>query len=231
MTNASKSAVVTGAGSGIGRAIALQLAAREHDVALLGRHLAPLEEVGAEIRKLGRRALVLHCDVASAAEVEAAAASVLSELGAPQVVISNAGVNHRAAVVSMKESDWDEVVDVNLKGAFLVARAFLPKMIERKNGRIVTISSISATLGTARMTAYCASKWGLVGFTKALAEELRGTGVQALCVLPGSVDTAMLVGSGFKPDMTPDQVAGLVTYAALDAPDAMNGSAIEMFGP
>ncbi|MEO8875982.1 MAG: SDR family oxidoreductase [Polyangiaceae bacterium] len=224
------SAVVTGAGSGIGRAIALKLAARDHDIALLGRHLAPLEEVAVEVRKLGRRALAIHCDVAVSSEVERAAASVLAELGTPHVVVNNAGVALRADVVSMNESDWDEVLDVNLKGAFLVTRAFLPSMITRKNGRIVAISSISGTLGTARMTAYCASKWGLIGFTKALAEELRDTGLQSLCVMPGSVDTAMLVGSGFKSEMTPDEVAGLVTYAALDAPDAMNGSAIEMFG-
>jgi NAD(P)-dependent dehydrogenase (short-subunit alcohol dehydrogenase family) len=224
-------AVVTGAGQGIGKAIALKLAGRGHDVALLGRSIEALQEVADEIRTSGRRAFAMHCDVSSASEVERARDAVIAELGAPGIVVNNAGVTHRADVVSMKESDWDEVVDVNLKGAFLITRAFLPSMISRKNGRFIAISSISATLGTARMTAYCASKWGLVGFTKALAEELRGTGLQALAVLPGSVDTPMLQGSGFSPDMTPDEVAGLVVYAALDAPAAMNGSAIEMFGP
>ena len=223
--------VVTGAGQGIGKAIALRLAARGHDVALLGRSIEALQEVASTIRKSGRRAFAMHCDVSSASEVEHARDAVLAEFGAPHVVVNNAGVSHRADVVSMSESDWDEVIDVNLKGAFLITRAFLPSMISRKNGRFIAISSISATLGTPRMTAYCASKWGLVGFTKALAEELRGTGLQALAVLPGSVDTPMLEGSGFSPGMTPDDVAGLVVYAALDAPAAMNGSAIEMFGP
>jgi NAD(P)-dependent dehydrogenase (short-subunit alcohol dehydrogenase family) len=223
--------VVTGAGQGIGKAIALRLAARGHDVALLGRSIEALQEVASTIRKSGRRAFAMHCDVSSASEVEHARDAVLAEFGAPHVVVNNAGVSHRADVVSMSESDWDEVIDVNLKGAFLITRAFLPSMINRKNGRFIAISSISATLGTPRMTAYCASKWGLVGFTKALAEELRGTGLQALAVLPGSVDTPMLEGSGFSPGMTPDEVAGLVVYAALDAPAAMNGSAIEMFGP
>jgi len=120
---------------------------------------------------------------------------------------------------------------VNLKGAFLVARAFLPGMIRTKRGRFVAVASISSTLGTARQSAYCAAKWGLVGFVKSLAEELRGHGVQAMSVMPGSVDTEMLKGGEFAPAMHPDDVAGLVTYAALDAPDAMNGSAIEMFGP
>jgi 3-oxoacyl-[acyl-carrier protein] reductase len=98
-------------------------------------------------------------------------------------------------------------------------------------GRLVAIASISATLGTPRQSAYVASKWGVVGFTKSLAEELRGTQLQAMVLLPGSVDTSMLVGSGFAPQMTAMDVAGAVEYAAIDAPDAMNGSAIEIFGP
>jgi NAD(P)-dependent dehydrogenase (short-subunit alcohol dehydrogenase family) len=224
-------AVVTGAGQGIGRSIALKLAARGRDIALLGRHLDALKSVAAEIEKLGRAALVVHCDVSKSNEVEQARDEVIAAFGAPQVVVNNAGIAHRADVASMLESDWDEVLSVNLKGAFLVTRAFLPSMISRKNGRFIAISSISARGGTARMSAYCASKWGLVGFAKSLAEELRGTGLQSLAVLPGSVDTPMLVGSGFSPDMTPDEVASLVVYAALDAPAAMNGSAIEMFGP
>ncbi len=120
---------------------------------------------------------------------------------------------------------------MNLKGTFLLARALLPAMIRAKRGRLVAVSSISATLGTARQSAYCAAKWGVVGFVKSLAEELRGHGLQAMSVLPGSVDTEMLKGGDFKAAMSPDDVARLVVYAALDAPDAMNGSAIEMFGP
>jgi 3-oxoacyl-[acyl-carrier protein] reductase len=92
------------------------------------------------------------------------------------------------------------------------------------------VGSISSTLGTAKMSAYCASKWGVVGFMKALAEELRGTGLQTMAILPGSVDTAMLKGSGFAAQMTAEDVAGTIAYAALDAPDALNGSAIEVFG-
>ncbi|MGH7284136.1 MAG: SDR family NAD(P)-dependent oxidoreductase [Polyangiaceae bacterium] len=224
------SAVVTGAGQGIGRAIALALSARGSPVALLGRHVDPLRAVENEIEKRGGKAIAIACDVSKSVDVEAARDAVLSKLGAPRVVVNNAGVAHRVDLVSTPEEIWDETLDVNLKGAFLVARAFLPSMIQARNGRIVSISSISGTLGTKRMTAYCASKWGLVGLTKALAEETRGTGVQAMCVMPGSVDTAMLEGSGFSPEMTPEDVASLVAYAAFDAPPAMNGSAIDMFG-
>jgi 3-oxoacyl-[acyl-carrier protein] reductase len=203
-------AVVTGAGRGIGRAVALKLAERGHDVALLARTVEELEAV--------------------AGEVAGAAERVAKDLGVPRVVVSNAGVVRRALVVESSEADWDHVIDVNLKGAFLVARALLPAMIAAKRGRFVALASISSTLGTPRQSAYCAAKWGLVGFVKALAEELRPAGLQAMCVLPGSVDTAMLRGSGFAPQMSPEDVANLVTYAALDAPDALNGSAVEMFG-
>lgn len=223
-------AVVTGGGRGIGRAIALALADRDHDVALLGRHMGELENTASEIASRGRRSRSIVCDVASSAEVASAAERVLSDLGAPDVLVNNAGIVRRSLVHETTDDEWDAVMNVNLRGAFAVTRAFLPAMLARGSGRIVMISSISATLGTARQASYCASKWGLTGFMKALAEELRGTGLSTMAVVPGSVDTDMLKGSGFAPSMTAAEVAKVVTFAALDAPSAMNGSAIEMFG-
>ncbi len=224
-------AVVTGAGRGIGRAVALRLAERGCDVALLARTVEELESAAAEVGALGRRAIALRCDVANAGEVARAAEHVHKDLGVPRVVVANAGVVRRALVVETTDEDWDHVLNVNLKGTFLTARAFLPAMLQRKHGRFVAVASISATLGTPRLGAYCAAKWGIVGLVKTLAEELRGHGLQAMSVLPGSVDTAMLKGGDFAPQMSAGDVAGLVTYAALDAPNAMNGSSIEMFGP
>jgi 3-oxoacyl-[acyl-carrier protein] reductase len=224
-------AVVTGGGRGIGRAAALRLAERGCDVALLARTAEQIESAAAEVVALGRRALALRCDVANSGEVSRACAHIEAELGVPRIVVANAGVVRRALVVDMREEDWDQVVDVNLKGTFLLSRALLPAMMRAKRGRIIAVASISATLGTAKQSAYCAAKWGLVGFIKSLAEELRGHGLQAMSVLPGAVDTEMLKGGEFKPVMSPGEVAGLVAYAALDAPDGMNGSAIEMFGP
>lgn len=225
-------AVVTGAGKGIGRAVALALARRGFDVALLGRTAEEVERVAGEIVSThGRSAVALRCDVALSSEVQHARDLVLRDLGAPSVVVANAGVVKRARVWEMSEGDWDRQLDVNLKGAFLVARAFLPSMLENKRGRFVAVGSISGTVGTASQSAYCASKWGLTGLVKSLAEELRGTGLAAMTVMPGSVDTDMLKGSGYAAQMSADDVAGLVVYAALDAPAAMNGSAVEMFGP
>ena len=223
-------AVVTGAGRGIGRATAVALAARGLDVALLARTPSELEETAALVVRLGRRALAIPCDVTRASEVERARDSIAKELGVPRVLINNAGVVKRARVEDMTEADWDYVVDVNLKGTFLVTRAFLPSMRAASAGRIVAVASISATLGTAEQSAYCASKWGVVGFMKSLAEELRGTPVVATWVLPGSVDTQMLDRTRFRPQMSPEDVANVVTYAALDAPLAIHGSAIEVFG-
>lgn len=224
-------AVVTGAGRGIGRAIALELAERGCDIAALGRNEAALESLVTEVTARGRRAIAVRCDVARARDVDAATARVLGELGVPRVVVSNAGVVHRTSVLETSEEQWDEVLDVNLKGTFLICRSFLSAMLAEKRGRFVAIGSISATMGTPKLSAYCASKWGTVGFVKSLAEELRQTGLQTMCVMPGSVDTDMLRGSGFVPAMTGKDVARVVAWAALEAPDAMNGSCIDTFGP
>lgn len=223
-------AIVTGASRGIGRATALALAARGLDVALLARSASDLSLVAEEIAATGVSTLSLRCDVSNADEIREAIDRAQEEFGTPLVVVNNAGVIHRALVHEMSPSEWRETLDVNLTAAFLVARAVLPAMLAAKRGRIIQVASISATLGTARAAAYCASKWGLIGFTKSLAEELRDTGLATMSVLPGSVDTAMLVGSGFSPRMSPKDVASTIVYAALDAPEAMNGSAIEIFG-
>jgi 3-oxoacyl-[acyl-carrier protein] reductase len=224
-------AVVTGAGGGVGRAIALELARRGMDVALVGRTEAPLRATALEAERAGVRALVACADVTVEEQVRRAALEIESRLGVPHVVVNNAGIAGRVArIEDTRESEWDAVLGVNLKGVFLVMRGLLPSMRAAGRGRFVTIASISATLGTAGLAAYCASKWGAVGLTKALAEELRGSGLQAISVLPGTVDTPMAKVGGFTPQMSPNDVARLVAFASLDAPDAMNGSAIECFG-
>jgi 3-oxoacyl-[acyl-carrier protein] reductase len=224
-------AIVTGGGSGIGRATAELLARRGYDVALLGRDPGRLGRTAKAISDAhGVRAEPIACDVGDAAQVDAAARDVLDTLGVPRVVVNNAGVVHRASIEDTTPAAWDSVLATNLRGPYLVARAFVSAMKRERRGRIVHVGSISSTLGTRNLTAYCASKWGLVGLTKSLAEELRGTGLQTLAVLPGSVDTEMLVGSGFAPQMTAADVAGTIVYCALEAPDAMNGSCVEVFG-
>jgi 3-oxoacyl-[acyl-carrier protein] reductase len=224
-------AVVTGASRGIGRATALALASRGLDVALLARSADDLAAVAEAVARCGVAALPVRVDVTREADVTAAAARVIETFGAPDVVVNNAGMIRRALVHEMSLEDFRLVVDTNLVGPFLVTRAFLPAMLKRGRGRLIQVASISATLGSPRASAYCAAKWGVVGFTKSLTEELRGSGLVAMSILPGSVDTSMLEGSGFAPQMTPEEVAKTIVYAALDAPSAMNGSSLEMFGP
>jgi 3-oxoacyl-[acyl-carrier protein] reductase len=224
-------AVVTGASRGIGRASAIAFAKRGVRVALVGRSGSMLEDAAEAARAAGADARPFVCDVAREDDVEGMVESVLGAMGTPRVVVNNAGIVRRGKPVDeTSPADWDEVIAVNLRGPFLVSRAFLPEMRRAKHGRLVHVASISATIGSPGAASYAASKWGLVGLAKSLAEELRGSGLQSIAVLPGSVDTEMLVGSGFTPQMSADDVAGFIVYAALDAPGALNGSALEMFG-
>jgi NAD(P)-dependent dehydrogenase (short-subunit alcohol dehydrogenase family) len=149
-------------------------------------------------------------------------------LGPIELLVNNAGTLVRASVVETDAAAWDLVLDVNLKGAFLCTRAVLPSMIERGRGRIVNVSSISGKLGTPLLASYCASKWGLLGFSLATAEEMKGKGIQVFSVCPGSVNTEMLQQGlpGATPDMEPEDVASVIVYLGTEAPDAMTGAAV-----
>ena len=225
-------AIVTGAGRGIGRATALALARHGVAVALASRKAADLMAVEAEIEELGGRALAVSTDVSVSAQVERLIEETERKLGEIDLLVNNAGVVDPNPVVETSDESWDHVLDTNLKGAFLCARAVLPLMIERRRGRILNVSSISGRLGTPRLASYCASKWGLIGLTKAVAEETAPHNVHIMAVCPGSVDTEMLAKGlpGAQPDMSPEAVAALLLYLGTQAPAAMNGSVIDMFG-
>lgn len=224
-------AVVTGASRGIGRETALALTRRGLSVALVARDVNALAGVRREIEAVGGTCELIGCDVSREEDVANMAQVVLRELGVPELVVNNAGIVERGARVEDASAEsWDRVIAVNLRGPFLVARAFVPAMRAAKRGRVVFVASISSTIGCPFAASYAASKWGLVGLAKSLAEELRGSGCEALSILPGSVDTDMLVGSGFSPQMSAEEVARAIVYLGLDAPAAMNGAAVEMFG-
>jgi 3-oxoacyl-[acyl-carrier protein] reductase len=219
MSLSRKVCVVTGASRGIGRACAEALAAAGARVAACASRGAP------DIPGVFSR----RCDVSDASEVTQFFAEIEQQVGAPDVIVLNAGVLERGPIEEFSEEQWDRVLDVNLKGAFLCAKAAWPAL-RKTHGRIVAIGSISGTLGTPHAAAYNASKWGLTGFIKSLAEEGRELGIFSAIVLPGSVDTAMLEKTPFKPDLQPVEVAQLVRFLAGEAPFAMTGSAVEVFG-
>jgi 3-oxoacyl-[acyl-carrier protein] reductase len=223
-------AVVTGPSRGIGRATALELARRGSDLVLVGRASPALDETQELVTRAGVRGETLHCDLAIASDVVATGRRIVERFGAPEAVVHNAAVIHRAAIEATSSDAWDEQLAINLRAPFLLTRELLPALRAACRGRIVLVGSISSTLGAAGAAAYCASKWALVGFMKSLAEELSGSGVMAAAVLPGSVATHMLEGSGFEPRMTAEDVAKTLVYYALDAPLAHNGAVIEMFG-
>lgn len=210
-------AVVTGASRGIGRAIAELFQREGARVAGCARHAAPGVDV---------------CDVSRPADVTRFAAAVKGRLGVPDVVVNNAGTVVRAPLEALEEAEWDSVMGSNLKGTYLVTRAFLGDMRAQRRGRFINIASISGRLGTAELTAYCAAKHGVVGLTRALAEEVRADGLTVNAICPGSVDTDMLrVGMpGATPLMTSEQIAQVALFLATDAPPALTGSCVDVFG-
>jgi NAD(P)-dependent dehydrogenase (short-subunit alcohol dehydrogenase family) len=221
-----RTAIVTGGGRGIGAAVARALTARGVRVTVFARSRGQLERVVAE----GGAALAVAGDVRREEDVSRLVASHERALGPADVLVNDAGVLARGRVEELSAATFREVLDVNLVGAFLCARAVVPGMKARRRGRIVNVASISGTLGTPEASPYNASKWGLLGLTKCLAEELRPHGVQCLAVSPGSTDTELLAQTPFPPQMAPEDVARVIVFAALDAPDAMTGANVEVFG-
>jgi 3-oxoacyl-[acyl-carrier protein] reductase len=226
----SKVALVTGASRGIGRAVALALADAGADLIITSSRARGADATLKEIIGLKRRAVAISCDVSRPKDVEWLMAEGEKAFGRIDVLVNNAGVVHRAPLSETSNSDFDRVIGVNLSGPFYLVRRVVPGMVKRGWGRVVNISSISGATGTPQLSAYCASKWGLNGLTRALAVELEGTGVTAMAVLPGSVDTGMLRGSGLAPKMSAEEVANVVRFLCTEAPAAMNGSLVEVFG-
>lgn len=184
-------AVVTGAGRGIGRAIALKFAAEGADVVCVSRTAENSEKVAQEVRSAGRRAWAMAVDVADAAAVNAAAEKILSEAGRVDVLVNNAGVTRDGLLMRMSDADWDTVMNTNLKGAFLFTRAFSRAFLKQRAGRIINVASVIGLVGNAGQANYAASKAALMGFTKSVAKEFGSRGVTVNALAPGFIETDM----------------------------------------
>jgi 3-oxoacyl-[acyl-carrier protein] reductase len=186
-----KNALVTGAGRGIGREIALRLAQSGANVAVCDVDLFTAQNTVKEIESLGRKALALHADVAKANAVSDMFAAFFQTFSLLDILVNNAGITRDALIMRMKEDDWDLVMDINLKSAFLCCKEASRHMMKARSGKIVNVASVVGIVGNAGQVNYSASKAGLIGLTKTLAKEFATRNIQVNAVAPGFIQTAM----------------------------------------
>ncbi|GGG56653.1 3-ketoacyl-ACP reductase [Hymenobacter glacieicola] len=200
-----KTALVTGAGKGIGRAIAVALAKEGVQVALLARTESQLQEVAQEIAGFGGKAVALTADVADRAAVEAAVAQALQELGSIDILINNAGIGTFAKLVDMDPAEWEKIIQVNLLGTYYTTRAVLPQMIARETGDIINIASTAGQRGAATTSAYSASKFAILGLTESLMQEVRKQNIRVSALTPSTVATELAISNKLT-DGNPEKV-------------------------
>ena len=202
-----RTALVTGSSRGIGRAIALAFAREGADVAVNYRSAeAAGADVAEEIRRMGRRSIVVKADVSQEDQVEAMVEQVVGEFGRIDILVNNAGFVTLSPIERMETAIWDEMIGTHLRGTFLVTRAVLPAMLERGDGRIINVSSQLGQIGREWMAHYVAAKAGIIGFTKSLAREVVKQGVLVNCIAPGPIDTGIVPEGAGQPVTNYDQM-------------------------
>jgi len=235
-------ALVTGASQGIGRACALALARAGATVALAARNESKLAEAAAEIEAAGGKAAVFALDVASADSIARGAKTVLETLGKVEILVNNAGITRDGLVLRMKRPDWDDVLQTNLTGAFLLTQALLGAMLRNRWGRIINITSVVGRTGQAGQVNYAASKAGLIGMTRSLAREVASRGITVNAVAPGYIETpmtavlddkqraAMMAQIPLGRPGTDLEIAQSVAFLASDAAAYITGHVLDVNG-
>ncbi len=188
------SALVTGGGRGIGKAIALKLAGSGCSVAVADIRADNARAVAGEIEASGKKALAVEADISKAESVEAMVKRTIDAFGRIGILVNNAGVTRDALLMRMDEADWDAVISINLRGAFLCSRAVIRSMMKERRGKIVNIASVVGVMGNAGQANYAASKAGLIGLTKSLAKEVASRNIQVNAVAPGFIESDMTAG-------------------------------------
>jgi len=240
MTN--RTALITGASRGIGRACALALSEAGARVALAARNTEQLEELAGQIRGQGREAFVVPLDLASPESIREAAGKVTKEFGPILILVNNAGITKDGLALRMKKADWDTVLATNLTGAFLMSQQVLQGMMRERWGRIIYISSVVGEMGNPGQANYVASKAGLIGLTKSLAQEMGSRNITVNAVAPGFIETDMTHGLSqeLKDKMLAniplrrmgkaEDVAGAVTFLASEAAAYITGHVLDVNG-
>jgi NAD(P)-dependent dehydrogenase (short-subunit alcohol dehydrogenase family) len=216
-------ALVTGAGRGLGRAVAAELGAAGAHLVVAARTRSSIERLVVEIEAAGGEALAVECDVRVAEQVAALLSKTIARFGGLDVLVNNAGVFQMAPIARTDEAAWDAMLDTNLKGAFLVTRAALP-WLEARRGHVFNMVSSAGRDAYPDNGAYCASKWGLLGFTNVLREEMRQRGVRVTALIPGATDTPIWEGVPGTWDrsrmLRPEILARLVVEVCTQPPEA-----------
>lgn len=238
-----KVALVTGGSRGIGRAIALALAEAGTDVAVnYSGNEAKALEVVAEIEKLGRRGIAVRANVANGEEVEQMVSQVLDTFGKLDILVNNAGITRDNLIMRMKEEDWDQVIDTNLKGVFQCIKAVTRPMMKQRSGRIINISSVVGVAGNAGQANYVAAKAGVIGLTKTTAKELASRGITVNAIAPGFIETDMtdVLGDNIREELMkaiplarlgkPEDVARAVRFLASSDAEYITGQVIHVDG-
>lgn len=239
---ANRTALITGASRGIGRACALALARDGVRVALAARQRDKLEAVAAEVRAGGGEAFVVEMDLASTDSIKAAIAAVARDFGRIEILVNNAGITRDGLAVRMKKDDWDAVLQTNLTGAFTAIQQVLLSMMRERWGRIVNVSSVVGQAGNAGQVNYVASKAGLIGITKSLAQEMASRNITVNAVTPGFIESdmtsvlsaevhaAVLAAIPLKRMGQPEEVAAAVRFLASDAAGYITGHVLAVNG-
>jgi 3-oxoacyl-[acyl-carrier protein] reductase len=225
---ANQVAVVTGAGRGIGRAIALKFAAEGADVVCVSRTADNSEKVAAEVRAAGRKAWAHAVDVSDGAAVASTAEKILAETAHVDILVNNAGVTRDGLLMRMSEADWDTVLNTNLKGAFLFTKAFTRAFLKQRSGRIINVASVIGLIGNAGQCNYAASKAALLGFTKSIARELASRNVTVNALAPGFVETDMT--SGLTEEVR-NGILKQIPLGTLGQPEDIAHAALFLAGP
>ena len=220
---ADKVAVVTGAGRGIGRAVAPAYARMGADVACVSRTEENSAKAAVEVEALGRRAWAVAVDVSDTAAVDAAAGKILDDAGRVDILVNNAGVTRDNLLIRMSEEEWDTVINTNLKGAFNFTKALTRPFIKQRSGRIINIASVIGLIGNAGQSNYAASKAALIGFTKSIAKELAPRGITVNAIAPGFIETDMTAALD---DKVREGILGNVPLGRFGSPDDIAHAAV-----